>query len=135
MGLEDERHQDGEYRYYNEAAGHSIQLASAVAQSSVAVVIIPRSIWPANGLLVRTLANVCRNRDLHTASGEPDGARTSADEAPGSRVIACAAPTVAQAVLVEACSRKEFFDELADNLEARSDRYTNQSGPGITALF
>jgi hypothetical protein len=42
---------------------------------------------------------------------------------------------VAQAVLAEACSRKEFFDELADNLEARSDRYTNQSGPGITALF
>ena len=42
---------------------------------------------------------------------------------------------VAQAVLVEACSRKEFFDELADNLEARSDRYTHQSDPGITALF
>jgi hypothetical protein len=35
----------------------------------------------------------------------------------------------------EACSRKEFFDELADNLEARSDRYTHQSGPGIIALF
>ena len=33
------------------------------------------------------------------------------------------------------CSRKEFFDELADNLEARSDRYTHQSDPGITALF
>ena len=33
------------------------------------------------------------------------------------------------------CSRKEFFDELADNLEARSDRYTHQSGPGIIALF
>ena len=32
-------------------------------------------------------------------------------------------------------SRKEFFDELADNLEARSDRYTHQSGPGIIALF
>jgi len=42
---------------------------------------------------------------------------------------------VAQAVLAEACSRKEFFDELADNLEARSDRYTHQSGPGIIALF
>ena len=40
---------------------------------------------------------------------------------------------VAQAVLAEACSRKEFFDELADNLEPRSDRYTNQSDPGITA--
>ena len=38
-------------------------------------------------------------------------------------------------VLVEAGSGKEFFDELADNLEARSDRYTNQSDPGITALF
>src|SRR3954467_8063928 len=37
--------------------------------------------------------------------------------------------------LSEACSRKEFFDELADNLEARSDRYTHQSGPGIIALF
>ena len=35
----------------------------------------------------------------------------------------------------EACSRKEFIDELADNLEARSDRYTHQSGPGIIALF
>jgi hypothetical protein len=44
-------------------------------------------------------------------------------------------PLVAQAVLVEACSRKEFFDELADNLEARSERYTPQSGPGIIALF
>ena len=33
------------------------------------------------------------------------------------------------------CSRNEFFDELADNLEARSDRYTHQSGPGIIALF
>jgi hypothetical protein len=33
------------------------------------------------------------------------------------------------------CSRKESFDELADNLEARSDRYTHQSGPGIIALF
>ena len=42
---------------------------------------------------------------------------------------------VAQGVLAEACSRKEFVDELADNLEARSDRYTHQSGPGITALF
>jgi hypothetical protein len=44
-------------------------------------------------------------------------------------------PLVAQAVLVEACSRKESFDELADNLEARSERYTPQSGPGIIALF
>ena len=33
------------------------------------------------------------------------------------------------------CSRKRSFDELADNLEARSDRYTHQSGPGIIALF
>ena len=44
-------------------------------------------------------------------------------------------PLVAQAVLVEACSRKEFFDELTDNLEARSERYTPQSGPGIIALI
>ena len=42
---------------------------------------------------------------------------------------------VAQAVLAEACSRKEFFDELADNLEARSHRYTHQSGPGIITPF
>jgi hypothetical protein len=38
-------------------------------------------------------------------------------------------------VELAACSRKEFFDEFADNLEARSDRYTHQSGPGIIALF
>ena len=38
-------------------------------------------------------------------------------------------PLVAQAVLVEACSRKEFFDELADDLDSRSERYTSPVRP------
>jgi hypothetical protein len=33
------------------------------------------------------------------------------------------------------CSRKELFDELAENLEARSDRYTHQSNPGSLTLI
>ena len=36
---------------------------------------------------------------------------------------------VSPLVTGRACSRKEFFDELADNLEARSDRYTHTVRP------
>jgi hypothetical protein len=94
--------------------------------------------WPSLGafqppqVAVGRLGCVCAGSARAPAGPYP--VERSQRQARAHRVL-FVSPLVAQAVLVEACSRKEFFDELADNLEARSERYTPQSGPGIIALF
>ena len=89
-----------------------------------------RATWPDYALIRRFGNNFFRWRA--TDRFTPSSAASARCE-PHPKAVRFA--VVAQAVLAEACSRKEFFDELADNLEARSDRYTHQSGPGIIALF